>query len=1249
MATRKSHGSRLDGARRPRLGIAHRAFESLEERQLLTVDPWQNPVNHYDVRGTGVVSPTDALAIIQALNEGITTLPAVNSSSSATSGTASAGLKVLAASSATQSSAITPQNLGYLDVTGTGVLSPTTALAEIRALVTTPDMTNELETVDASGNVITSIGAGGVFYLEDVVVDDRGVAATGVEASYSTVSYNSSLAAISPSGPITYGATFTGGQSGDLTTPGTIANIGASQSAAPSPTTQQQVLWSVPVVAGTTTGPLTFGNNAGTSNTMLFGAGSPESTSGIDFIGASISVTQASVSINSVLVPEPTANGLVNAVFTVSMNGPISQSVTVSYATQNNTAIAGTDYVAQSNYVTFTPNGSSNPVSQTITVPILADAGFSGNANFFVNLTSPNPSTTPFLQATGIGTISKSAQSLSISPLTTSVVENGGSPAQSASLTVTLSSASSGTVTVDYSTADENAAAGTNYQATSGTLTFAPGVLTQTITVPIDNVALSTPVSFVVNLSNASNAYISTSQGTVTIYPQGSTLAGAEAAVNLKITDTSGNVITSAAPGSQFDVEVDVNDLRTVSDGGIFAAYLNLNWNSAAASQDGAIQFGSNFTNVENSGTQSAGSIANLGATSSVGTPVGSVSQQLLVVPMIATGVGTLSFTATPSTVGVASPGAGDDVLEYNNPDDPLQVTALPTATNGTTVTYGKVEFTSSSFNVGSNALAIAGPVAPVNVPTTGTTTATFTVTRSAATSSTVTVNYATQDGTAVAGTDYTAKSGTLTFAPGVLTQTITVTVLANTLNEPNKTFSVSLSGASVGATITTPSATATLVSTAAEPTIDVSTTSVSEGSPATVTFTLVGAGGAPLQSGQTITVTYATADGTAIAGTNYTTTTGTVTFAPGATTETITIPTIYDPAQTGSVSLTLNLTNPTNATLATSSLPITITYVQAVGISGFVYVDSNNDGVKESNEAGIAGVTITLNETSGGSLTETTTTNAAGYYSFIGLPPGTYSITETQPGFYVAGKNTPGTPAPTGATVGNTFNGIVIASGVSATNYDFGELGLRAQFVSTYLNRRAFIASSIVTQEYGTPVVEQNFNLAQGNVWISFDSGWSGLRTIQGQYNASAGSVTLTLYDNNFNVLATSSGTPATLSYNGSLGSPYFLEITGTNTDVNLVITGGSVVAVGSASGASGSGASSGSGGASSGSGILVAAASGSSATSSSPNLATTASTAPVGASSSATTPAKLTTTSTAATDTALSETSLWIGGFIA
>ena len=80
----------------------------------------------------------------------------------------------------------------------------------------------------------------------------------------------------------------------------------------------------------------------------------------------------------------------------------------------------------------------------------------------------------------------------------------------------------------------------------------------------------------------------------------------------------------------------------------------------------------------------------------------------------------------------------------------------------------------------------------------------TFTVTLSNPSSTNVTVVYSTANGTATAGSDYTTAGGTLTFAPGETSKTVTVVVSGDTTFEPNETFTVGLSapsGATLGVT----------------------------------------------------------------------------------------------------------------------------------------------------------------------------------------------------------------------------------------------------------------------------------------------------------------------------------------------------------------------------------------------------------------------------------------------------------------
>lgn len=95
-----------------------------------------------------------------------------------------------------------------------------------------------------------------------------------------------------------------------------------------------------------------------------------------------------------------------------------------------------------------------------------------------------------------------------------------------------------------------------------------------------------------------------------------------------------------------------------------------------------------------------------------------------------------------------------------------------------------------------------------------GSANAVFTVTLSAASGQTVTVQYATADGTATAGTDYTATSGTLTFLPGETSKTISVPVLGDPTVEADEAFTVTLSSPTGGATLAQAQATGTIPNT---------------------------------------------------------------------------------------------------------------------------------------------------------------------------------------------------------------------------------------------------------------------------------------------------------------------------------------------------------------------------------------------------------------------------------------------------
>jgi chitinase len=173
----------------------------------------------------------------------------------------------------------------------------------------------------------------------------------------------------------------------------------------------------------------------------------------------------------------------------------------------------------------------------------------------------------------------------------------------------------------------------------------------------------------------------------------------------------------------------------------------------------------------------------------------------------------------------------------------------------------------------------------------------------------TVTVNYATADGSALAGSDYQANSGLLTFNPGQTSRTVTVLVNGDRVGEPNETFSINLSGPT-NASIADGQGTGTVVDD--EPRVSISDASVTEADAGTtvvsVTVSLSAASDAP------VTVNFATQDYTAFAGQDYGAASGTLTFAPGETGKTVTVVVNSDLDFESGETFRVNLSQATNA-----------------------------------------------------------------------------------------------------------------------------------------------------------------------------------------------------------------------------------------------------------------------------------------------------------------------------------------------
>ena len=249
--------------------------------------------------------------------------------------------------------------------------------------------------------------------------------------------------------------------------------------------------------------------------------------------------------------------------------------------------------------------------------------------------------------------------------------------------------------------------------------------------------------------------------------------------------------------------------------------------------------------------------------------------------------------------------------------------TARPTAdVSGKVSTGGRLDTAAAvAFAPATDVSIVGGSVTEGNV---GTKTLPFTVRLAAAATATVTVNYATVDGTAQAGSDYVAQSGSLAFAPGETEKTISVVVIGDGVVESNESFTVQLSGPSANARLAVASATGTITNDdqAIVPALAISGVSAAE-SQGTFLFTV----SLSTAVTSTVSVKFATANGTAKAGRtgDFLSTSGTLTFAPGQTTKTVAVTVNNDRLVEASETFTVRLSSPVGATIATGTATGTI------------------------------------------------------------------------------------------------------------------------------------------------------------------------------------------------------------------------------------------------------------------------------------------------------------------------------------
>lgn len=340
-----------------------------------------------------------------------------------------------------------------------------------------------------------------------------------------------------------------------------------------------------------------------------------------------------------------------------------------------------------------------------------------------------------------------------------------------------------------------------------------------------------------------------------------------------------------------------------------------------------------------------------------------------------------VSFAAGETTKPVAVTVTGDELAEAHETFN-LTLSAPTGATMSDTSGAGTIRNDDGQAYLSVNDVVVTEGNA-------GTVDAAFTIARSGNTLGTSTVSYKTTNGTATAGTDYTAIALTpVTFAPGETTKPVSVSVTGDAVDEVNETFTVNLS-VPVAAVIVDTAGTGTIVDddgpiTAGPTTFySVGDISVVEGGAGNVaaTFTVTRSG----NTAGTGSVKYKTTNGTAIGGSDFTSSPNVVLpFAAAETSKPVTIQVTGDTVTEADETFKLTLSAPVNGVLSDTSGTATILNDE------FAYVSVNDVWVTEGN-SGTSVVTFTItrsgNISGPASVSYKTNTGTATAPDFTAIP----------------------------------------------------------------------------------------------------------------------------------------------------------------------------------------------------------------------------------------------------------------------
>ncbi|MCS7465423.1 S8 family serine peptidase [Stieleria sp. ICT_E10.1] len=609
-------------------------------------------------------------------------------------------------------------------------------------------------------------------------------------------------------------------------------------------------------------------------------------------------------------------SGTTSAIVEISLASASVQPVVVDYATVEGTATAGSDFQPVAGTLTFLPGETTKQVS----IPVIGDTVDELDETFHLALAHVAEGVVaPDLESITIE--DDDDPSLTIQGVT--VLEESGQ----AGIVVSLSSAPLEKITVEYATSDGTATSGDDYLSAQGTLTFLPGGPTdQSIMVPIiadENDEADETV--LVNLSGATNAFIDEAQAVVSISDTLPLINIGDVSIVEGDTGTANAVFTvSLSASSIHSVTVDFATADGSGEAGTdyTAAAGTLTFAPGETEKEVAVLVHGDTvdeTNESFSVLLSHSINASVGDAEGIGTIIGndgpllSINDLQLLEGDI--GTSTMQFTVDLSAVATEAfqvsyeteDGTATADSDYSpvtgtllfNPGDSSKTLLVPI--HGNEVHEGDEWFSIKLH--GATVVGISDPVgigtilgddpsisisdATLTETDSGNPVMSFTVSLSQDPVDTVTVQFATADETAAAGSDYLFTSGTLTFSPGgAVQQTIDVNLIGDVNNEIHEQFAVQLSNV-VNAELIDGQAVGTILDDDGAKLV-ISDATLVEGDAGTTQ--MVFDVSLTEAANQSVTVDYATEDGTAGAS-DYQTWSGSLTFDIGTTSQTILVP----------------------------------------------------------------------------------------------------------------------------------------------------------------------------------------------------------------------------------------------------------------------------------------------------------------------------------------------------------------------